>query len=1497
MRTSFISIVLALAGLTGAGSAQAAFQDVKVDLTNGNYLTADEISSKSMVTFGMAFGADGSGLTRVDKGDPASVITLSGKYHSNEHGWGNFTSTVSVDGPVKISMGTCAWGGDVTIKDASGSTVGTFNTNTGACYHQNKEANIASTIYKGGATTLTISGGSYTPYFAVETVDPSELVEDYAVNFSLGEYTDAGHILPAGEKVEKGKTFTVPANFTLYVPGKTLIGWTDGANIYKVGETVTVNNEMNLTPVFADNNVSLNDRNAEVAIRWDFQRRNGAPTVGEQGKTGWWVAQATVNGETIDVKMDYDTTNGKLANGAWTDWAQLNNGTVFTIPSCKGAIVGYESYSATTTTTVDGITVNTGGSNTASFTVGSPAETVDIVIGDGSYYRYISVTLPKVEQGGGQTFENAEATVAWPFNSSNYEEGVTTSPEGAFSMTAFDPGVCTYKGTKTSSEVKDVTFINFKSANGASDIVKWVIKPTKGLAFTPTRISFYIGRDGTDGAGDDVTVSGQAGEGDLVTLKVITPHRLNKVQADDKFGNRDNYTTLFDYTLTAEQQAALASGETFSLVMNNGYNNTKGCAYSDVKIYGTVSGTTETVQTYTLTAKANPEEAAKITVYPNIPEYEAGSEVKLTATRNFGYKFINWTDGEGKEVSNEAEFTYTVTANADLTANLTPVETYELKVSVEGGANDYQVQLIPAPTVIEGRKMYEAGTKVTLRALSNPVVSFTNWSDGQSSSEIVIDMAGDQAITAIFSSEDVLAGWDFYQSGNNGRPADFASSDNEGVALNLRDAEGNQSGWLDKSEVGGGYEGRPGGVNWKTDGLGKWYWETTVNAASFTDIKVAGAFVYNYNAYTTQKVEASLDGKEFETIGTVSLEGVKNWKDYEFILPEKFNYAPAVTIRWISDKESKLDGTTSNNDGICIGATYITGAAKLINDGTAPVLLSHVPAEGATGASASGKIILNFDEKVKAAEGATATLGALTLEPTVTGKTVMFPYKNLEYGTEYTFTLPAGAVMDLCDNATTKAVTIHFTTRTRPEVEKALYNFVVPDDGTFKEAIAAANNRADKNSRYIIFVKRGRHELPWSETETITNNGVTLPSPITYLNASNTSIIGEDRDETVIVNLMKDLTPAGTTYPIEGLHNVTTLYINGGVENVYLQDITLLNGMNDATGRGEALEDNGNKTICKNVTLWGYQDTYCSNNQKGRYYFEGGVMRGRTDYLCGKGDIFFNGVTFRQIAGGYLAVPSTPKQYGYIMRDCEIIGDGEGVSGHYTLGRPWGSGTPIALYINTKMTVIPSAIGWNEMSGGWPARFAEYNSFTANGNPIDLKDRKRSFGDANKGGIHENNPVLTAEEAANLTVETVMGADDEWDPTFYTEQAPAPTNVKADGNKLTWDDSKYAALWAVCADGKVVAFTTEPSFDLSTIDSAKAETVYSVRAANQMGGLSEAVKADGSTGVENLTAGSAVSVEYYNLQGIRTNASAKGVVIRVETMSDGSVRTSKVVLR
>lgn len=1489
------NVILVLACLLGFQSARAEFKDIRVDLTNGNLLTESEIADKSSTTFGVAVAADGA-VSRVAADDATAAIVVSGKFHSNEHGWGNFSSTVTVEGPVRISMGTCAWGGDVTVKNADGKTVATFNTNTGACYHNDKTGNIASAVYKGNAATLTIAGGSYTPYIAVEKVNPSELLDEYEVSFGFGDYVDAG-ILPESAKVESGKTFTIPANFTMYQDGKTLVGWTDGSKNYEIGEIMTVTAPVSLTPVFVDNAVALADRKDPVTIKWDFQRQNGAPTVGFQNVSGFWVSQAKIGTEIIDVKLDFDTNNGgKIANGNWNDWAQMNAGTTFKVPSCKGAVVSTEAYNSPTTTTVDGVSIADGTKN-PSFTCQGKAEFVDLVIGDGSYYRYIQVLLPVVpKELAGTTFENQDASVVWAFNSSSFMEDVVAMPEGAFSIANFDIGVCTFKKVISTTMCPDIQFVDITSANGPSDIIKWTVKPAKGLTFTPVSVSFYVGRDGTDGAGNDVTVRGEVTGGESVEFASITPHRNNKTQAEDAKGTLDSYTVKFEYTLTPEQQKALASGDGFSLVMNNGYANNKGLLVSDVRINGILDGTVEAVDKYTLKLSQNIESAGKVTAYPSAEEYEAGTEVTLTAARNFGYRFINWTDGAGKELSAETSFTYVVDANSEIIANFEAIRTFALDYNVEGGANSYMVAPTPAPTVVDGKNMYEEGTTVTLTASSNPILTFTNWNDGQSSSEIQFVMDADKSFTASYSSIDFVAGWDFHRAGNNGRVADFAAADNDAAALVLRDEVGNSQGWLDKSASAGGYEGRPGGVNWRTDGLGKYYWQTMVNAEAFTDLKVITAMVYNYNAYQKYNVQYSLDGENWQTVGTLFMQGAKNWTDGEFDLPAEANNQKAVYIRWIADRDSEIDGTKSDNDGACIGASYILGTSKLIDDGTAPVLVSFIPEDGSSSASINGKIVLTFDEKVKVKEGTTATLGDKVLTPSVSGKTILFQYKNLAYATNYTFTLPANSVMDLTDNSISDEIKIRFTTKTRPVVAKALYDAEVSNVDELVAAIKAAGAREDKTKRFRIFIHDGFYKIPASTTATKTgSDGKAYPDPTTYINTPNISFIGESMEGVVITNTVPDgegNNGFGTANLLEGIGKGDVLRLDKAATSTYFQNLTMKSSMGDSRGRDIVLNDGSDKTMMKDVCLWAYQDTYVSNNDQGRFYFEGGLLRGRTDFLCGKGDVYYNAVTLQMCEkGGYLAVPSNPKKYGYVFKDCEIVGEKDDIDGNYTLGRPWGKGTPTALYIDTKMTVKPSAIGWNEMSGGWPARFAEYNSMTSTGTVIDLSQRKKIFADS-----HENNPVLTKEEADVMSYEAVMGADDDWDPASYTEQAPAPANVALENGLLSWDNSDYVSCWAVCKNGKVIAFTIEPQFEVGV---NRAGEVYSVRAANEMGGLGEAVAVGGATSaIDGISTEEAVvSTVYYNLQGMRVSEGTQGVLIKVDTLESGRTVTTKVVVK
>ncbi len=270
---------------------------------------------------------------------------------------------------------------------------------------------------------------------------------------------------------------------------------------------------------------------------------------------------------------------------------------------------------------------------------------------------------------------------------------------------------------------------------------------------------------------------------------------------------------------------------------------------------------------------------------------------------------------------------------------------------------------------------------------------------------------------------------------------------------------------------------------------------------------------------------------------------------------------------------------------------------------------------------------------------------------------------------------------------------------------KKLYDFVVPRDGSFREAIEAANNRADTTARFRIFLMDGDYVIP-TAGKTTGGDGKEYGDPRSWLKTPNVSIIGESREGTVLVNTTPPATwdnGFGPSCPLEGIGKGDVLIIEYPAHDTYLQDLTMKSGMADHTGRNIVLHDRSDKTIARNICIWGYQDTYVSNNRDGRFYFDGGVIRGRTDYICGKGDVYYDGVTFQQCGqGGYLAVPSVPRKYGYVMDRCYIKSETPDVT--YYLGRPWGKGTPTAIWINTTVDVSPIT---NDKRGynGWAGSF------------------------------------------------------------------------------------------------------------------------------------------------------------------------------------------------
>ena len=1064
------------------------------------------------------------------------------------------------------------------------------------------------------------------------------------------------------------------------------------------------------------------------------------------------------------------------------------------------------------------------------------------------------------------------ADITWPFSLGGAAQvagysGETAQYFGQDYVTAADN--LTFLDTRTTYNITYTRFQPRVQNNNptAADVVSFNIRPKTGISFQPTAISFHCQRYGTDGGSIDV--AWKDADGVVTTLQTgIKPNRDNAGSA-----------TLVDLkSLTLPAKA----GEGSLLVYIYALGSTKQVGLANIKITGKVTGSLVNVETYTLNTMVVPAGAGTVSSNPVGNSFDAGTQVTLTANRNFGYVFSHWADAGDAVVSNANPYTFTLNANTQLKAVYNAINTYALKLNVQGGAKDYMVSISPAPTVVGGQRMYEEGVNVTLSAANNPILTFNNWASGETSPQLVVPMTASREVTAVYSAVDYIAGWDFYQPGNNGRTADFFSNDdNEASSLILRNAAGSVQGWLDKSQVAAaGYEGKPAAVNWKplTE---KFYYQISFNASGFTNISVASSMLFNYNAYSVQQIEYSTDGENFTKIGEINMTSAKVWYPQTLNLPAAANHVSKVYVRWIPDYNSAVLGTASANDGTAIAEIYVYATAQVQNDGVAPVLVSSVPASNGSGASATGKVILNFDEKVQIAQGTTATLGNKTLTPVVSGQSISFAYSGLNYNTEYSFSLPANTVSDLAGNTLTTAISFKFSTVNRPVVTKKAFDFVVGKDGDFKAALQAAQNAAASGNRFYIFFPDGEYNIG-------ANTGDA--NQMTTINIPKLSVIGQSADNVIVYN--KSIQ--------ESINSTATIYFTGNSSNNYLQDISLMNKMDFRTGtfvgRGVALWDQGNKNIYKRVKLLSNQDTYYSGGAI-RSYFEESAIHGTVDFICGGGDIYFNDclIYLENRSNNVITAPATSTAWGYVFKNCTIDGFSINNNG-YRLGRPW-SNAPKAVFLNTTMKVLPMAAGWGDPMNVVPAVFAEYNSMTGSGSVVDLSNRRTTYTkDANTVVL---NPVLSKQQADTYTIDNVLGGSDAWQPQLATDQAPVPV-ISGDNRLISWPNSDYVLCWAVFKNGVFVQFVTTNSYTIPA--DVAAGTTYTVRAANEMGGLSESSVSyvfTGELSVRNpRDHEEPVAKVYLSPDGKRIDNidQYRGVVIVRRMYADGFVHNEKVLL-
>lgn len=413
--------------------------------------------------------------------------------------------------------------------------------------------------------------------------------------------------------------------------------------------------------------------------------------------------------------------------------------------------------------------------------------------------------------------------------------------------------------------------------------------------------------------------------------------------------------------------------------------------------------------------------------------------------------------------------------------------------------------------------------------------------------------------------------------------------------------------------------------------------------------------------------------------------------------------------------------------------------------------------------------------------------------------------------------------------------------------------------------IANGNIAAANADRTYIFLPDGTYDLG--------------DKCLTPISGNNISIIGESMDNTIIVNKPE----------VEGIGVTATLFNTS--TGLYMQDLTLKNAypFDKSTGRAVCLQDKGTQTICKNVKMLSYQDTYYSNNNNGQYYFEGSDIHGIVDFICGGGDVFFNKctLTLEPGKGSYITAPYTDgSDYGYVFDGCKIVGS---ATDGFTFGRSWG-GTAKCAFLNT---ILDKNAAANIASTRWTTggmnvvakNFFEYNTVDENVKVISPAENIVKF--TTDKEVSEYNTIITAEKAAEFSLDKVFS---NWKPAELAAQKSATAATESNG-KLAWEGD--AQMYIVLKDGKFFSMTAEKSLDI-----AGATGSWSVRAANEMGGFGQMTSII--TGIKNIASAkdaATVSTAIFSVNGAQQNSLQKGINIVVKTLADGSKKTEKVIMK
>ncbi len=307
------------------------------------------------------------------------------------------------------------------------------------------------------------------------------------------------------------------------------------------------------------------------------------------------------------------------------------------------------------------------------------------------------------------------------------------------------------------------------------------------------------------------------------------------------------------------------------------------------------------------------------------------------------------------------------------------------------------------------------------------------------------------------------------------------------------------------------------------------------------------------------------------------------------------------------------------------------------------------------------------------------------------------------------------------------------------------FDAVVTADGsgtqkTVQAAIQAAPDNA--TNAYVILIEPGTYQ-----------GQIIVPAEKRHL-----KFIGESAANTVLTYAFNVIEPP----PQDTLPKFKGTGVVVLADDFYARNITFQNTSGDH-GQALALRVDGDRAVLKDCRMLGWQDTLMIN--KGRQYFTNCYIEGRVDFIYGSAATVFDHCEIHSKNGGHITAANTPQDhpYGFVFMNCKLTGDPhpwispDGIPANTNsppkadLGRPWRPYASVT-YLNCELGDHIKPEGWNNWRNAEnekTARYAEYNSTGPGANP----DARFKWA-----------KQLTADEAAKISIESVLSGTDAWNP-------------------------------------------------------------------------------------------------------------------------------------